>query len=56
MPPFIYRCPNTGLKVQGSVAEEVANDSDAYETNTCLACQQVNLVNPANGRVLGDDE
>jgi hypothetical protein len=56
MPPFIYRCPNTGLKVQGFVAEEVANDSDAYETITCLACQQVHLVNPANGRVLGDDE
>jgi hypothetical protein len=23
MPPFIYRCPNTSLKVQGFVAEEV---------------------------------
>jgi hypothetical protein len=53
MPPFIYRCPNTGLKVQGFVAEEVP-DSETYESITCFACQQVHLVNPATGKVLGE--
>ena len=57
MPAFLYRCPNTGHKVQGFVAEEVSDDTDTYETITCFACQQVHLVNPAIGKVLlGADE
>lgn len=56
MPPFMYRCPNTGYRVQGFVAEEVSNDADTYETVTCIVCQQVHLVNPATGKVLGEDD
>ena len=56
MPGFIYRCPNTGLRVQAFVADEVDDGADAYESVTCIMCQQVHLVNPATGRVLGDDE
>ena len=37
MPPFLYRCPNTGSRVQGYVAEEVPDDTNAYELITCLA-------------------
>jgi hypothetical protein len=55
MPPFLYRCPNTSLRVQGFVAEEVP-DGDAYEAITCLACQRVHLVNPATGKVLGQED
>jgi len=56
MAPFLYRCPNTGQHVQGWSAEEVpANDASIYETVTCIACQQVHLVNPATGNVLGGD-
>ncbi len=54
MAPFLYRCPNTGLRVQGFVAEDVPDDADTYESVTCLACQQVHLVNPATGKVLGE--
>ena len=42
MPPFIYRCPNTGRHVQGFTAEEVSGE-DTYETVTCAMCQQVHL-------------
>jgi hypothetical protein len=55
MPAFIFRCPNTGKNVQGFTAEDVSDDADAYQTLTCLACRQVHLVNPANGKVLGVD-
>jgi hypothetical protein len=58
MAAFLYRCPNTGQHVQGWSAEEVPADEGTYETVSCIACQQVHLVNPANGNVLtgGDDQ
>ena len=56
MATFRYRCPNTSLKVQGFIADEVSDDPNAYETITCLACRQVHAVNPASGKVLGADE
>lgn len=55
MPPFIYRCPNPGYRVQGYVAEDVS-DPEADEPITGLMCQQVHLVKPATGAVLGEDE
>jgi hypothetical protein len=55
MPPFLYRCPNTGLQVQGFIAEELTVDADTFETIICLACRQSHLVNPATGKVLGQD-
>jgi hypothetical protein len=56
MAAFIYRCPNTGLRIQAlSPAEEIAEDEDAYEPVTCVMCQQVHLVNAATGKVLGED-
>jgi len=56
MAPFLFRCPNTNQTVQGFVAEKVSDDPNAYESVTCLACQQVHLVNLATGKVLGVDE
>lgn len=56
MATFLYRCPYTGQNVQGFIAEEVSDDVDAYESITCLACQRVHLVNPATGRVIGEDD
>jgi hypothetical protein len=42
MPPFLYRCPNTGDHVQGWSAEEVSADqASTYETVTCIACKQI---------------
>lgn len=54
MPAFIFRCPNTGLQVQGYTPKEVAEDSEVYEGILCAMCQRIHLVNPANGDVAGD--
>lgn len=55
--PFVYRCPTTGLRVQGwSADEEGPKDGDAYQPATCLACQRVHLVNPATGKVIGEED
>jgi hypothetical protein len=57
MTAFIFRCPATGLNVQGWSAEESARDKkDAYETVSCLACRRIHWVNPATGVVLKVEE
>ena len=57
MATFLYRCPNTGLRVQGWVADDPTEHNDhSYEAITCLACTQTHLVNPKTGRVIGDDD
>ena len=54
MDPFVYRCPNTGLRIQALAAEEITEGEDTYEAVTCIMCQQVHLVNPYTGKVLGE--
>ncbi len=54
MPLFMYRCPNTGYRVQGFSAEDISEDQKTYESVTCPVCRQLHLVNPATGRVLGE--
>ena len=56
MTPFLYRCPNTGFRVQGYSAEQISDDADTYEAITCLVCQQVHLVNPTTGKVAGQGD
>jgi hypothetical protein len=56
MAPFLYRCPNTGLDVQGFTVEQVRDDTETFEAVTCTACSRVHLVNPKTGRVLGLEE
>ena len=57
MPPFLYRCPHTGLNVQGFVADDpTAGGGDNYVPVECLACSGIHLVNPATGKVLGQDD
>ena len=54
MPLFIYRCPNTGYRVQGFVAEDTSEDGHVYEPVTCPVCHQIHHVNPHTGVVLGE--
>jgi len=56
MAGFIYRCPNTGLRIQALAAGEITEDEDTYEPVTCVMCRQVHLVNPFTGKVLGKDD
>jgi hypothetical protein len=55
MATFLYRCPNTGLKVQGWVADDPTKDED-FKPVTCTACARVHLVNPKSGKVAGTDK
>jgi hypothetical protein len=53
---IIFRCPSTGAHVQGWFADNGAEDQgegEIYHTITCIACQQVHLVNRATGKTLG---
>jgi hypothetical protein len=57
MASFIYRCPSTGLNVQGWIADDpTEGEAESYEVVTCTACTRVHLVNPKTSRVLGADE
>jgi hypothetical protein len=54
---FVFRCPNTGLNVQGWVAEHPSQpESESYEAVTCTACARVHLVDPRTGKILGSEE
>lgn len=55
MSPFLYRCPATGLNVQGFIAEDV-DDSETFVAVTYHACSRVHLVDLKTGRVLGAEE
>ena len=57
MPPFIYRCPNTGLNVQGWVADDpTEGEGEIYAAITCTICTRLHLVDPKTGKVLGFEE
>jgi hypothetical protein len=57
MATFIFRCPSTGLNVQGWFADAPGEvEGECYEMVACLACRRIHLVNPATGRVLTADE
>jgi hypothetical protein len=55
MAGFAYRCPNTGLNVQGFTVDDPADD-DSYLPVTCIICTRVHLVNPRSGKVVGTDD
>jgi hypothetical protein len=45
------------MKVQAWFADDAsANNGETYESLTCLACNQVHLVNRSTGRTLGEDD
>ena len=51
MAAFLYRCPNTGLNVQGWVADDPTAD-DSFRAVICTACTRAHLVNPKTGKVI----
>ena len=57
MPPFQYRCPNTGYRVQGYRADDALQaNEDVYEPALCIMCQQIHHVNVTTGKVVGEDD
>jgi hypothetical protein len=53
---ILYRCPNTGFRVQGWFEDRSENGDETYETVACTACGQLHLVSPVTGKTLGTDE
>ena len=42
MPPFIYRCPNTGLNVQGWIADDpTEGNGETYQPFPCTICPRL---------------
>ena len=56
MPPFLYRCPDTGDNVQAWADDEPDDDDFTCVQVRCLACAQLHLVNLKTGKVLGSDD
>jgi hypothetical protein len=57
MSTFLYRCPHTGLTVQGWVADDADKSGEAvYEPVLCTVCARTHLVDPTTGRVLGVED
>jgi hypothetical protein len=54
MSPIIYRCPNTGLRVQSYAC--VKTSDGAYEVVTCTICRGVHLIDATTGKVLGEEK
>jgi hypothetical protein len=50
----LYRCPNTGLRVQSYACIKTADG--AYELVTCTICRGVHLIDARTGKVLGDEK
>jgi hypothetical protein len=55
MTTFIFRCPHTGLNVQGHTKDD-RDRGRAFEAIVCTACQRVHWVNPKTGKLLGEDD
>jgi hypothetical protein len=51
--PFLYRCPNTGFRVQGWVEDHESENVERYEGVICHACGRLHLVNPKTGETAG---
>jgi hypothetical protein len=57
VPPFLYRCPNTGDNVQAWAGDDPEDGDDLTDVQmTCLPCPQAHVVNPKTGRVLSSDD
>jgi hypothetical protein len=60
MSTFLYRCPVTGYRIQGFIADHPNDPTEknghTYEPLTCTVCGRIHLVNPKSGKLLGEDK
>ena len=49
--PFLYRCPVTGMNVQGLTSDDASseNEKDRLQVVECLACGRFHSIDPWNG-------
>jgi hypothetical protein len=55
MPPFLYRCPFTGLRVEGFDCVRAPEEGEHYTAQSCQACRGVHLVNPRTGKLMSEE-
>jgi len=55
MPPFLFTCPVTQLKVQ-HWSEDDDMPEDQYEGVVCEACSRLHFVNPKTGKLMGEED
>lgn len=51
-----FRCPNTGLRMQGLAEGNGVENDDTCEAIVCGACQQFHLVNLKIGKIVSDGD
>ena len=56
MPPFSFRCPDTGFRVQGWTSDDDESERAGVvcEVVTCHACGRLHLVDPKTGTTAGE--
>jgi hypothetical protein len=53
MTTFLYRCPVTGLKVQGWTSDEGSDQHpNTYQSLQCTVCRQIHFIDPRTGKTL----
>ena len=50
---FIFRCPVTGLNIQGTL--QSAETEAHYVAHACPACGGMHLVNPLSGKLMSEE-
>lgn len=53
MRALIYKCPVSGLDIQGVVPEDMIGPNTAHVPVYCPICKRPHLIDPATGRVPG---
>ena len=56
MATLLFKCPSTGMTVQGWLCDEDPNEADTYEAVSCPACAHVHFVNRGTGKTLNATE
>ena len=58
MATVIYKCPNTGMRIQRWFEDDVTAECDeqTFISTECPLCTRVHLVNPISGKVAGGDD
>jgi hypothetical protein len=54
MATVLFRCVNTGFRVQAYLPEQTSDNENLWVPVNCLACKQVHLIKSATGEVLGE--
>jgi len=51
--PILFKCPQTGMKVQHWVDDPKGDSDDSFTSVECPACARLHYINLQTGKVLG---